>query len=291
MRWDHGDNRMGGRMRIGCSTITFGPQSIEEAFERIADLGFRVIDLSAVPGVFDHVNLIDPPAEEIGRIASLVDRYGFEVAGLLSVPWIPDALDDAVELRRRYTFAADVAKAVGARAWVVDGNRPDTPDASGRAKGLERFRRTITMAADLAHERGIAIAIEAPHGGTLAETLPEAIELLEVADIPELGIDFDTSHVLNSGATTSEMLDAIGDRVIHVALRDARVGGHACTPGDGDVDFAELFRLLITTGYNGDVLLELEPAAEDASAEERGREAVRARGYLEPLLVAAGNQD
>ena len=275
-------------MRIGCSTITFGPQTTEEALQRIADLGFAVIDVAAVPQFFEHVQLIDPPAGEVERVAKLVRGHGFDVAGLQSVPWIPDAIDDLDELRRRYTVAADVAEAVGARAWVVDANNPGSGDEAGRAKGLDRFKRTISMAAELAEDRGLTLGIEAPHRGTLAQTLPEVVALLEASDLPQLGIDLDTSHVLNSGSSAAEFLDVIGDRIVHVALRDGKLGGAFCTPGDGDFDFGEFFRLLAECPYDGDVTLELEPVQHDATADDRAREARRARDYLQPLLSEAG---
>jgi sugar phosphate isomerase/epimerase len=273
------------RMRIGCSTICFGPQTTEEALRRIAELGFTVVDVAAVPRFFEHVNLVDPPAGEVDRVAKLVHDHGFEVAGLQSVPWVPDALDDPDELRRRYTVAADAAVAVGARAWVVDAG--SQAGIAERREGFDRFRRTIAMAAGLAEERGLRLAIEAPHKGTLAETLPQVLELLDVSGVPGLGIDLDTSHVLNSGSSTKEMLDALGGRIAHVALRDGHRGAGFCTPGDGEFDFAEFFDLLAATGYTGDATLELEPARE-ASADDRARDVARARTFLQPLVARAG---
>jgi sugar phosphate isomerase/epimerase len=275
-------------MRIGCSTITFGPQSTEEALQRIADLGFAVIDVAAVPRFFEHVQLIDPPAGEVERVAKLVSGHGFEVSGLQSVPWIPDALDDQDELRRRYTVAADVASAVGARAWIVDANNPGKGDDAGRRHGEDRFKRTIAMAAELAAARGLRLGIEAPHRGTLAQTLDEVVTLLDLSGVPDLGIDLDTSHVLNCGASSADVLDAIGGRIIHLALRDGVRGGEFCTPGDGEFDFGEFFTLLAALGYQGDATLELEPVKADATADDRAAEAVRARDYLQPLVERAG---
>lgn len=272
-------------MQLGCSTITFGPQSIDEALSRIADLEFCIVDLAAVPGVFDHVRLVNPPPGQIERIADLVDGYGVAVASLQSVPWAPDSIDDPLELCRRYKIAADVAQAVGARCWIVDANRPDGAGEAGRAAGVERFKWSINMAAELAEARGLKLGVEAPHRWTLAETLPEVLELLEAVDVPQLGIDLDTSHVLNSGATATEVVNLIGHRVIHVALRDAvRDDGRFCTPGDGDFAFDEFFHALSECGYTGDVTLELEPAHVEASAEERVNEARRARAFVEPLI-------
>lgn len=275
-------------MRIGCSTITFGRSSTEDALRNIARLGFTVVDIAAVPGVFNHIEILARPAGEIERISNLVLQYGFEVAALQSVPWVPDAIDNFEELRRRCTMAADVAQAINASAWVIDANRPDAGGHAGRKKGIERFKRTVAIAAELADDRGLRLGIEAPHRGTLAETLPQVVEILDVSDIPELGIDLDTSHMLNCRSSTSQILETLGNRIIHVALRDACGDHKFCTPGDGEFDFAEFFLLLAKNGYKGDATLELEPANERASVDSRAREAERARNYLAPLATTAG---
>lgn len=272
-------------MRIGCSIITFGNRPVEESLRRIAELGFDVVDVAAVPSYPEQGELVAPAARHIDRLAGLVQRHGFDVAGLQSAPWVPDFPDDPDEFRRRYTMAADVAATVGARVWIVDANvgigaGPD------RAAGLDRFKRATAVAAELADSRGLQLAVEVPHGGSLGESLPEIVELFDASELPQLGIDLDTSHVLNCGASTREVLAALGDRVVHVALRDGRRGGGPfLTPGDGDFDFAEFFPLLSDAGYTGDVMLELEPPDEDASADARATEAIRARNHLTPLLT------
>ncbi|WP_165368322.1 sugar phosphate isomerase/epimerase family protein [Phytoactinopolyspora endophytica] len=275
-------------MRIGCSTITFGPLPSEQALQRIADLGFTVIDIAAVPGHFDHVNLLNPAVDEVERIAASVHRHSFDVAGVQSVPWLPDAIDDPDELRRRYTVVANVAQAVGARAWVVDAGSAQVGQVEGRDEALSRFKRTITMAAELADQRGLRLGIEAPHAGTLAETLPEVVELLDFVDLPELGVDLDTSHMFSSAASTSELVNEVGHRVAHVALRDASYDGGFGVPGDGDFDFLDFFAALAKAGYTGDAMLELEPSRQDASADDRAMDAARAREYLESLLAYGG---
>src|SRR3954447_21245009 len=100
-------------MRIACSTICFGNAAVDDALEHIADSGFDLIDLAAVPLIFPHVQLTDdPPADQPERLAKRLAELGLAVNGVNSVPWIPDALDDPQELRRRYTICADVAAAV-----------------------------------------------------------------------------------------------------------------------------------------------------------------------------------
>ncbi|HJQ46579.1 MAG TPA: sugar phosphate isomerase/epimerase [Amycolatopsis sp.] len=258
---------------------------MEEALEHIAELDFTVIDLSAVPALFNHVDLVTRDPGQVSRIASLVRDFGFEVAGVQSVPWHPDAIDDFDELTHRYTVAADVAQAVGAKAWIVDGNRPE-PENGGHARAIDRFKRSISLAAELASARDLRLGIETPHRGTLAETLDQVVELLDASDIPNLGVDLDTSHMLNSGSSSVDIVEAVGQRIVHIALRDSHLDGTFCTPGEGNFDFAEFFKLVKSTGYQGDMTLELEPVDRNSSATERANEAARARQYLEPMIAA-----
>jgi sugar phosphate isomerase/epimerase len=273
-------------MRIGCSTITFRNDSLERALDRIATLGMRVIDLGAVPGWCDHVSLTAPALRNAQQLAELVKRYGLEVAAVQAVPWHPDAIDDAAEIHQRYVAAVEAARAVNAGALLVD---PGMGSDVGRAKGIDRFKRTIAIAAELALESGVRLAIEAPNHGTLAETLPQTLELLEQAAIPDLGVDLDTRHLLASDASSSDVLDALADRIVHVACRDGVRGApESCTPGDGQFDFAEFFHLLRAAGYEEAITLELIPSNADMHPDDRTRETARARDYIETLIAEAG---
>lgn len=271
-------------MRIGCSTISFGPLPVQEALSRIADLGFSLVDIAAVPKIFEHILLVDPPEAQIDTIAAVLHERAMQLVAVPTVAWIPDALDDPDELRRRYSIAADAAAALRAKVWVVDAGQ----SSGGREKGLQRWRRTIDMAAELAAARGLRLAVEAPHAGTLATTLPEAIELLELADNPDLGVDYDTSHVHNGGASIAESIAALGPRIAHVALRDVVEAHHYAPPGEGVYDFRELLGALDRAGWDGDLMLELEPPEAESGADRRSDAAGRGKRHVEGLLAEMG---
>jgi sugar phosphate isomerase/epimerase len=93
-----------------------------------------------------------------------------------------------------------------------------------------------------------------------------------------VGVALDTSHVLNGGGTIEQALARYGPRVRHVHLRDYRDGSVFVTPGDGIIDFAEVFAGLAALGYRGGFSAELE--YEEESAEISEREAVRALAYF-----------
>jgi sugar phosphate isomerase/epimerase len=270
-------------VRLGCSTISLRTSVLDDACGLIAAAGFTVVDLGAVPTWCDHVNLLNGSPEQLERIRTTVERHAFRVAGIQAVPRIPDATDDLAELRRRHEVALDAAIATGSMLLVDPGTGIDC----GRAAGLSRFARTIEMIAELARDRGVGLAIEAPNHGTLASTLDETLSLLELIDMPDLGIDLDTFHVFNCGSAAEDVVTALGDRIVHVACRDGRGDGTNHTPGDGDFDFGDFFSQLARIDYSGDVTLELIPDHEQSPA-ERSAHVVRARDWVEPMLNSSG---
>jgi sugar phosphate isomerase/epimerase len=107
-------------------------------------------------------------------------RKGAETPEIQAVPRVPNARDDLAELRRRHVVAS--AAAGGEAALLADSA---TGIDCGRAAGLSRFTRTIEMIAELARDRGVGPAIEAPNHGTLASTLDETLSLLELVDMTD----------------------------------------------------------------------------------------------------------
>lgn len=271
-------------MHIACSTLCLRKLPVEEAVRRIADAGFAYVELTAVPSFSPHVDIVSRPEGEAERLAKLLSDNGLQAAGLNSVPWIPDALDDRDELRRRYTAAADAAVAVGAPIWVVDSGQPERDgDGHPPGHGARRWRETVTMAAELAAARGLTLAVESPHRGTLSESVAGSRELIDSAGIDALRIDYDTSHIQNSGSSVEESIAVLGDRIGHVALRDAKPDGTFCVPGDGGYDYGALIRELNRIGYDGPLVIELEtPGVEDS--DEVIADAVRTREFIERLL-------
>jgi sugar phosphate isomerase/epimerase len=73
-----------------------------------------------------------------------------------------------------------------------------------------------------------------------------------VAAVPGVRFLIDTGHVTAWGGDIIELLPFAA----HVQLRDARAGEPQVTPGEGDVDFAEVLRGLEDVGYEGVLSIE-----------------------------------
>ncbi len=274
-------------MRLTCSSLSLYSVGPEDAIETIAQLGFPALDLVAIPTFpLPHLDFARRDPADLARLAALAERRGVEVASVVTVP--SDGLSrwDRNEIDARVEWAVRAAQALGAARLVLDAGNPIPGETVARSEAIARWRAMMQAGFERTSAAGIALALEAPHTGTLAERYDEVAELLSALALPAVGIDYDTSHVQRSGTSLEESLRLVGDRVVKVALRDIDDDGEFCRPGQGRVDFARLLTLLRERGYGGDLVLELEtPGIEDPG--DQRREIELARDYVEGLLAAA----
>jgi sugar phosphate isomerase/epimerase len=289
-----------GSSRIGCSTATFLPfsgvdlgtfelnrgsdpvrLSGPEALKTLAGLGFQVVDIPAGPTSVFHVCTRDAPADQTGRLVSLVQELGLEVN---SVQMVVDTPGDLEELRRQSTACADIAADLGAEVWIYVG-QPAGPD---RAADLDQLERALVIQHRLAAERGLRLAIEMPHSGMLGESYEEMASVLSAIDEAgvDVALDLDTSHVHNCGASPTTVIREFADRIAHVAIRDT-IGPHEWSMplGEGDVDFRAFLDELRSTGFGGDLMLEVEPG--DVALDERIALIEQGRAFLDEIVQSA----
>jgi sugar phosphate isomerase/epimerase len=257
-------------LRLTCSSLSLYTVPPDEAISTIAELGFRAMDLVGIPSLEPtHLDVARRDPAELERLAQAIQRSGMELASVVTVP--SDGLErwDADEINARVAWAVRACQAAGAKRLVLDAGNPIPGESVERAEALARWKAMITEAIKLTRQAGVALTVEAPHTGTLAEKFDQVEELLNVMDLPAVGLDYDTSHVYRSGTSTADSWRLVGGRVVKVALRDVGQDGEFCRPGSGCVDFPSLFRLLRTSGYRGDMVIELETPGITEAADQR----------------------
>ena len=79
--------------------------------------------------------------------------------------------------------------------------------------------RDLRVVADMAKDHGISIAIET-HPGTLADSLPATLALMEQLDHPVIGLNVDVLHVWEGGADPLAALPALAPHVLHLHLKN-----------------------------------------------------------------------
>lgn len=133
------------------------------------------------------------------------------------------------------------------------------------------------------------------HMGTVVQTTAEIDRLMANTDPSLVYLLFDSGHLVFSGEDMLAVLKKHVKRVKHVHLKDIRPdvlkdvheknmsflqavrAGAFTVPGDGCIDFASVFDVLETNGYEGWLLVEAEQDPAKANPLEY---ALRARKYI-----------
>ena len=155
------------------------------------------------------------------------------------------------------------------------------------ADGLNRLGK-------IAKDKGMMLTFH-HHMGTVVQTEEEIDRFMEEVD-PELVYRlFDSGHLSFAGIDPERVLKKYVSRVRHVHLKDIRKEmveksraerwsflkgvreGVFTVPGDGDVDFGPIFRILEEAGYEGYVVVEAEQDPAKANPLEY---AIKARKYI-----------
>ena len=87
------------------------------------------------------------------------------------------------------------------------------------AEDRSTILRDLRAVADMAQDHGIRIAIET-HPGTLADSLPATLALMEQLDHPAIGLNVDVLHVWEGGADPIDALPALAPHLLHLHLKN-----------------------------------------------------------------------
>lgn len=200
----------------------------------------------------------------------------------------------------------DFLSAVGAnrinvseQSYSIQG-QVNTPILSGNHKpvmnGAEwaRFTKGLDTLGKIAVKRGFKLCFH-HHMGTVVQTAEETDRMMAATDPRYVFLCYDTGHFTFAGEDPLAMLKKYVDRVGHVHLKDMRLpvveearrnewsfltsvrNGAFTVPGDGDVDFDPVFRVLSDAHYEGWLLVEAEQDPAKANPLEY---AIKGRRYI-----------
>jgi inosose dehydratase len=75
---------------------------------------------------------------------------------------------------------------------------------------------------------------------------------------PFIGACVDTGHSIRSGEAPHEVIEALGDRVHSLHLKDWKAGGEEQILGEGDMDLDRVAQALQKIGFDGPIVMEFE---------------------------------
>jgi L-ribulose-5-phosphate 3-epimerase len=227
-------------------TNTYHTYSFDNALAGIADAGYRYVELSAVPGWTEHVDLDADPAE----VRRKLDGYGLS----------PVSLSAHSDLTTREGLEHGI-KGVN---WAAEfGLRIVNTAVGGHESADENeaaFLDNVDELADAAEAAGVVVALEI-HGDIMASS-DVTIPLLERIGRDSIKVNYDTANVeFYSGQKAVDDLPKITPYLAHVHLKDTTGGkGNWNFPalGTGTVDFQRVLEILHEAGYEGPLSVELE---------------------------------
>jgi L-ribulose-5-phosphate 3-epimerase len=254
-------------------TNSYHTYGFEEALEGISSAGYRYVELTAVPGWTEHIDLETSPAD----VRGVLGRYGLEAVSLSG--------------HSDLTTPEGVEHGIKAVRWAADYGLPIMNTAVGGHQSADEneaaFLENIGRLADAAESAGVVVALEI-HGDIMASS-DVTIPLLEKIGRDSIRVNYDTANVeFYSGDKAVDDLPKILPYLAHVHLKETTGGkGNWNFPaiGSGSVDFGRVLEILREGGYDGPLSVEIEfegepwpPLAEVTEAMRRSREHLSALG-------------
>src|SRR5690242_1245177 len=186
-------------------TNSYHTYSHDEALQGIAEAGYTAVELSAVPGWTEHVDL-DGSKDELRR---KLEGYGLE----------PVSLSAHSDL----TTKEGLEHGIKAVRWAADYGLPIVNTAVGGHQSADEneaaFLGNIGALADEAEAAGVVVALEI-HGDIMASS-DVTIPLMEKIGRDSVKVNYDTANVeFYSGQKAVDDLPKITPYLAHVHLKD-----------------------------------------------------------------------
>ena len=256
--------------RLAFSTNAFKKNSLDEAIDFIAGIGYAGVELMAD---LHHAYppTMDPPrrAQTQQHLAhrnlpvSNVNAFTLFACGDTYHPtWIEDNAAQR-EARIQHTLnCIELAAEFGARTISLQPGGPTIGTTISRDLAAERYAEGLSRVLARAKEKNLILAIE-PEPGLFIETSAEYLEFKNrfFKSEPNVQMNCDIGHLFCVGDDPAAVIRNHAAHIAHVHLEDIgknRVHQHL-TPGKGVIDFAEIFRALDDIRYEGWTTVELYP--------------------------------
>lgn len=259
-------------IKLGVNSVLFQNHDLATAMKHIAACGYDGIELSAIQGMCEHLEL----DRWQGQANSIRDLAGENKLALLSMEVA--SLDED-----RLTKAFEAAAAL--KVPVVN---VGPGGKSNQAGDLETQIGVLAQRAAKAATFGVTLCCKA-HVGCCIFNTPTTQAAMEKISSPAFGVDMDPSHVYRAGELPEKALPPVLKRVRHIHIRDCKGKGpgpgeprdQAC--GRGEINLAAYFKAMVDGAYNGPVCLEVIGAG-NYDLSTRDIIAAESYGYMNACL-------
>jgi sugar phosphate isomerase/epimerase len=301
-------------MQLGFVSAILGELSLEDVLAFAAKEGFACIEpMCWPPGGTDrryagvsHIDVTRFDDRAAARIQDLCRKHDVSLSGL---GYYPNPLHPDAEHRR---VVADHLKKVIDAAALLRLNLVNTFIGRDQHKSVEEnwpvFRGVWPDIVRHADARGVKIGLENcpmlfskdewPGGQNLGVTPAIWNAIFKEIPSPNLGLNYDPSHLIWQHIDYVRCIREFGSRIIHVHAKDTRIDPErlyqvgilglgwqtAKLPGLGEADWGAIFAALTDVGYRGPVCIEVEDRAYEGSLDDRKRALRQSKRYLEQFV-------
>ncbi len=269
-------------MQLAFSSNAYLQFSIEETIHRVAEIGYRGIELMAdVPHAWPAGLL--PKRRE--AIRTCLDEYGLTISNINAFMmhavgdprqpyWHPSWIDPDPHyraIRREHTKRSlQLAADLGAPHITTEPGGPLAPGQT-ESSATDIFYDELMPCIEIAEQLSVGLLIE-PEPELLIERFDQYLEFVARLDAQCVGLNFDIGHAYCVGENPQDWVPKMREHTVHYHLEDiapSRVHAHLI-PGHGAIDFPATLRAIAETGYDGWLTVELYPYIEtpDTAAQE-----------------------
>lgn len=232
-----------------------------ERMERVKRLGYPAFEFW------------DWKSKDIDAIIRKKNELGLEIATIMGSGWKPLFTEEA-----RKAFVSEIqaslaaAKRLGSKTLIVTTGFEDK--RISRAEQHAHYVAALKAAATFAEQAQLTLVLEplntkVDHPGYYLQTAKEGFEILDEVGSPAVKMLFDIyHHQIMEGNVIQDITKNIS-KIAHFHVADVP-GRHE--PGTGEINYANVFRAIASTGYQGFVGLEFKPSR---AADETLREVLK----------------
>lgn len=236
--------------KIGLSS--FGFDLTEENFQKMAQSGIEAVEVSLHWSRYGEINYKE--------LAGFSQRYHIDLWSL----HLPFSSRNNIDISsedpsvRAKTVALhkeliEKAAAIGIQKFILHPSGEPITDAR-RGERMKNSMENLDILADFAHKHQAVIAVEDLPRTCLGNTAEEMLQLLSAND--KLRVCLDSNHLLTD--TNRNFIEKLGDKIVtlHISDYDFTDEKH-WLPGEGLVDWQEIYSMLQKAGYQGVWMYEL----------------------------------
>ena len=245
--------------RIAFSTLACPDWTLSDALDAAGRLGYDGLELRLLDGkLIDPVEHSAAVKQAVSQSRALgIEVCAFDTSCRLAVAEPAERAAVQEELRAWISLANDCAVTV---LRVFGGADPGDADGGGAASDA-RLADALGRILPEAAQAHVALALETHDAYSSARRVAHVLDL---CPSPFAGALWDSHHPYRMGESPADVLAALGARILHVHVKDARRLSSGDSEwqlvplGDGDLPVLEQLSTLSRSGYQGWISVEWE---------------------------------